>query len=120
VTRQPVLAATRLVGMAGAGWGIVLIIRGDQLWERLTGRAPSVAEHRVIRLLAARHVGQGMVQAVAPHHFQRLWTFVDVTHAVTMAALAAFDKNRRAPAGCSGAIAIASGVATGWLHHRAR
>ena len=103
--------AARTVGLAGAGWGALLLLRGEMLWRAAAGRPPSEAERAVVAVLGARHLGQGLLQAAAPTRLQRLWLLTDLAHVASMVALAVADPPRRRPALVSGAVsAAAAGV----------
>ncbi|SDT31816.1 hypothetical protein SAMN04488543_3707 [Friedmanniella luteola] len=90
------------------GWGALLLARGDGLWRALTGRAPSASERGVVTVLAVRHLGQGLLQTLAPTRLPRLWRATDLAHAASMVALAAADPARRRPALLSGAVSLAA------------
>lgn len=100
----------RISGVLGAGWGALLLTNGPRVWGALTGAAPSELDQLLTRVLGARHVAQGLLQAAAPVTGQRLLLAVDLTHAGTMVALAVADRSRRRPALLSAAVALASAV----------
>lgn len=112
---RSVALATRMVGLAGATWGTVLLVRGPAVWSAVVGSPPSEMQRRVVQILAVRHLGQGLVQTVAPRHLQRLWVFVDLAHAASMVGLAVATPAERRPAAVTGGIAVASAIVTGLL-----
>ncbi len=102
----------RVVGVAGAAWGAVLLTRGDDVWRRLEARDPDVIEELGLRLLGGRHLLQGVAQVLAPRLTSGVVVAVDLTHVATMGALAAGSPSRRRAALTTAAVALASAVAT--------
>lgn len=98
----------RMSGTLGAAWGGLLVVSGPRIWRALTGARPTESDELLTRALGARHVAQGIFQAAAPMRGRRLLAAVDVTHAVSMVALATGDRSRRRPALVSAAVAVAS------------
>jgi hypothetical protein len=98
----------RLVGAAGTAWGVLLLVRGDQVWRRVEHRPPSEVEDLAIRTLGVRHLVQGVAQVVAPRATGTAVVAVDLVHAATMAALAAASPQRRRAALVTGSVALAS------------
>lgn len=92
-------------GVWGTGWGLTLLVAGPRLWHGLTGTDAGRGDRAAIRALGARHLGQGVVQLVAPSRFTRTLTVVETVHAATMAGLATVDPGRRRPALLSAAVA---------------
>lgn len=102
----------RGAGLLAAGWGVLLLTRGREIWSRVDGSEAGNADEMAMRLLGARHLAQGLVQTLAPTHFQRLFVAVDVIHTATMVGLAAVDQSRRRPALVTAAVAAASAATT--------
>jgi hypothetical protein len=101
----------RLVGLAGAVWGGVLLVWGDDVWRALERRDPGDTERLVTRVLGVRHLVQGIAQAALPTAVSRPAVLVDVAHAVTMLPLVAAPAHRR-PALLSGGVALLAALAT--------
>ncbi|MGV1009658.1 MAG: hypothetical protein ACOYBY_13760 [Dermatophilaceae bacterium] len=96
----------RLAGALGATWGMALLAAGPRIWAALTGDHPTEADQLAVRALGARHLGQGVFQAVLPTTGQRVLAAVDLLHATSMLALAAGDRTRRRPALVSATVAL--------------
>lgn len=102
----------RLTGVGSAVWGLVLLVRGDEIWRMVDDRAPTQVDVAAVRVLGTRHLAEGVTQAVLPHRFQELYVGVDLIHAASMVGLAAVDERRRRPALASAAVAVAAAVFT--------
>lgn len=102
----------RPVGLAGIGWGALLLWRGPTLFRRVQGRIPSSSERDAITVLGVRHAMQGLAQLLVPHHFGRLYAAIDGVHAASMVAVAVVRPARRRAAMLSAAVAAASGLAS--------
>ncbi len=100
----------RPAGIAGLLWGAVLLGRGAQVFTQVQGRRPSSGERTAITLLGVRHLGQGVLQVLAPHHLATLYAGIDVLHASSMVAIAAKKPALRRAALTSGAVAGVSGL----------
>jgi hypothetical protein len=112
---RPPATSDRLVRVTGVGsavWGLVLLARGRQVWGLVDHRPPTEADLAAVRFLGARHLAEGLTQAVLPHRFQELYVGIDLTHAVSMVGLAALDERRRRPALASGAVAVCAALLT--------
>lgn len=104
----------RLAGVAGAIWGTTLLLAGPRIWVALTGDRPNEADRLGLRALGARHLGQGVFQAVVPTTGQRVLVAVDLLHATSMLALAAGDAPRRRPALLSAGVALTNAALLLW------
>jgi hypothetical protein len=102
----------RITGIGSAVWGAALLVRGRQVWGLVDHRPPTEADLAAVRFLGARHLAEGVTQAVLPHRFQELYARIDLTHALSMIALAAADERRRRPALASAAVAVGAAVLT--------
>lgn len=100
----------RPVGLAGLVWGSVLVVSGKKLFTQVQGRGPSSGERTAITLLAVRHLGQGVLQVLAPHHLSTVYAGIDVLHASSMVAIAVKEPTLRRAALTSGAIAGVAGL----------
>lgn len=100
----------RPVGLAGVVWGGLLLARGAELFTQVQGRRPSSGERTAIILLGIRHLGQGVVQVLAPHHLGTVYAGIDLLHAASMIAIAAKEPTLRRAALTSGTVAGASGL----------
>lgn len=100
--------SARAAGLGNLGWGGFLLLTGDLLWQDLTGRTPSAAERRAVRVVGVRHLAQGLAQVAAPGALPRLWRFVDLSHAGSMVPAVALDTGRRRPAAVSAAVSLGS------------
>ncbi|HEV7146623.1 MAG TPA: hypothetical protein VGN48_06445 [Pedococcus sp.] len=109
---HPDLAPIRVAGLLGVVWGVILVTQGREVWSRVEGGPPAEIDKVAIRLLGARHLGQGAAQLIGPGHFQRTFVTVDVIHAGTMLALAAVDRGRRRSALLTAGVAAASAAIT--------
>ena len=105
-------SSLRPVGLAGLGWGALLLWRGPQLFRSVEGRPPSQGERDAVTVLGLRHAAQGLAQLVAPHHLGRLYAAVDVLHMVSMVAVAVAAPVRRRSTLLSGTVAALAGVAS--------
>lgn len=103
---------SRAVGLAGTGWGSLLAVRGPAIWSVVEGSDPTTGDSVAVKLLAVRHLGQGLAQAAFPDRMRALWLTVDLLHASTMAVLAARDAERRRAALLTGAVALLSALGT--------
>lgn len=118
---RPAHRSLRPVGIAGLLWGAVLLGRGAQVFTQVQGRGPSSEERTAITLLGVRHLGQGVLQVLAPHHLGSVYAGIDVLHASSMVAIAAKLPALRRAALTSGAVAGVAGLlsllaARPWLH----
>ena len=102
----------RITGIGSALWGVALLARGRQVWSRVDHRPPTEADLAAVRFLGARHLAEGVTQAVLPHRFQELYVGVDLTHALSMVGLAVADERRRRPALASGVVAMSAALLT--------
>ena len=102
----------RITGAGGILWGVVLLNRGDEVWQAVEGRAPDEGEQLATRVLAVRHQVQGVVQLAAPRRSSGLVVAVDVLHTASMAALALASPRQRRAAILSGAVALTSAALT--------
>ncbi len=100
----------RPVGIAGLLWGAVLLGRGAELFTQVQGRGPSSGEQTAITLLGVRHLSQGVLQVLVPHHLGTVYAGIDGLHASSMVAVAAKKPTLRRAALTSGAIAGVSGL----------
>jgi hypothetical protein len=98
----------RVAGAGGIAWGVVLLARGDEVWQAVEGRAPGDVERLATQVLAVRHQVQGLAQLAAPRATSGVVVVVDVVHAATMAALAAASPSRRRATLATGAVALVS------------
>ena len=96
-----------VVGAAGVAWGGLLLLRGDIVWRRVAGSAPTPHAAWAVRVLGLRHLLQGIAQTVWPWRWARLWVAVDATHAATMLPLAVVGGPSRRPALLSAVVAAA-------------
>jgi len=87
----------------------VLLGAGQQLFQRLQGRAPDDTERLALSALGARHLVQGSVEMALPHRFGRLHAGVDVIHAASMLPVALLQPQRRRAAAVSGGLAFLAG-----------
>lgn len=104
----------RVAGVVGALWGASLLIAGPRFWHTLTGGPPTETDQIGVRALGARHVGQGLLQAVAPTTGQRVLVTVDLLHATSMLVLAAADAPRRRSALVSVTVAATNAALLLW------
>ena len=100
---------TRLIAAAQLVAGALLVARGPQGWQTLTGAAPDPVEAVASRVLGGRYLAQGLSQLLWPTHLMRTWTIVDLLHAATMALLACHSGPARRPALLSGTVAALNG-----------
>jgi hypothetical protein len=111
----------RVSGILASVWGAVLLSAGRDVWRRVDGRwPPSSADDAAVRLLGARHLVEGALQAAMPSRFHRLYLNIDLMHAASMFWLAAVDERRRRPAVVSGAGALVVAALTMAARRRAR
>ena len=101
----------RLVGVATALWGGSLLYRGTELWTAVSGSRPDGTHRQAIRVLAVRHLTQGLFEAALPGRLPRALVAIDVLHAASMLPLALSPSSRRRPVMLSAAMAMASAVA---------
>lgn len=80
----------------------------------MQGRPPSSDERTAITLLGIRHLGQGVVQVLAPHHLGTVYAGIDLLHAGSMIAIAVKEPTLRRAALTSGTVAGASGLISVW------
>ena len=106
----------RTVGAVGAGWGLALLARGDDLWTAVHGTAPTRSERAVVDILAARHLLQGGAQVLAPRLTRSPAVLVDVIHTATMVGVAVWSPRYRKVALVTAAVASTGAV----LDHAAR
>lgn len=111
---------SRVEALARCGWGAALAFRGPVIWRAIEGSEPTQADSVAVKLLAARHLGQGLVQTAFPGSLRALWISVDLLHASTMALLAVHDTDRRRAAALTGGIALLTGLGTGISLARSR
>ena len=90
-----------------AAYGTAELLSPGTVEGLLIGRAPDQRARAVIRILGARHLLQAVVTARGGRTLHRLGGGVDLVHALTMVALAAFDRRRRRPAVVNAAVALA-------------
>jgi hypothetical protein len=102
----------RVAGAGGIAWGVVLLARGDEVWQVLEGRAPGDVERLATQVLGVRHQVQGLAQLVAPRASGGVVVAVDVLHASSMAALAVVSPRHRRAALFTGGVALASAALT--------
>lgn len=110
----------RVVGAAGAAWGIVLLTRGSAVWHAVDTRHPDENERLATSVLGARHVLQGVAQLAGPRLTVVPVLGVDLTHAASMAWLARRHPRYRRPALVSGGVALLSALVTGAAARGAR
>ncbi|GAA2483506.1 hypothetical protein [Streptomyces longisporus] len=94
------------------GWGTVLLIFPDAVLRHLPGTGPDRAGSAAVRVLGARHVGQGLLSArgVLPP----VWAAAtDALHAVSMAGLALTSARWRTAALADFVIAVGFVVTDG-------
>lgn len=103
---------SRAIGLAGVGWGCLLAVRGPAVWRVVEGTDPTAGDSVAVKLLAVRHLGQGLAQTALPDRMRALWLTVDLLHASTMIALAARDAERRPAALLTGSVALLSALGT--------
>jgi hypothetical protein len=96
----------RLVGVAGAGWGALLLLRPDLVLDRAS--TDGVLLEQAARVLGARHLAQGVALALAPGRTRRPARLSDGLHLATMLAAASAGHRYRAPALLSAAVSAAS------------
>jgi hypothetical protein len=104
----------RVAGVVVALWGVSLFIVGPRIWHTLTGGPPTATDQIGVRALGARHVGQGLFQAVAPTTGQRVLVTVDLLHATSMFVLAVADAPRHRPALVSATVAATNAALLLW------
>jgi hypothetical protein len=106
-------ARSRLIGALNLALGVVLLARPERVAR---GVASSVPPGRGwVRLLGARYVAQGAVQASMPKaEVLELSVVVDALHAASMLGMAAIRAEYRRPALLSAAVATGSAAVT-WL-----
>ena len=102
----------RITGIGSAVWGLALLARGRQVWSLVDHRPPTEADLAAVRFLGARHLVEGVTQAVLTHRFQELDVGIDLTPALSMVGLAAVNERRRLPALASGAVAVCAAALT--------
>lgn len=88
-------------------YGATELLAPGALEGLLLGAAPDERARRTIRILGARHLLQAVVTARSGRTLHRLGGGIDALHALSMAALAAFDPKRRRAATASAVIAVA-------------
>lgn len=88
----------------------MLLGRGAELFTQVQGRGPSSGEQTAITLLGVRHLSQGVLQVLVPHHLGTVYAGIDGLHASSMVAVAAKKPTLRRAALTSGAIAGVSGL----------
>ena len=90
-----------------AAYGATELFAPGALERLLVGTVADERARTTIRILGARHVLQAIVTARAGRTGRRLGGGADALHALSMAALAAFDPKRRRAAALNAAIALA-------------
>lgn len=100
----------RVLAVVRIAWGSLLIGAPGQV-VRLLGGADETASRRVLRLLGARHLVQGGVEALRPQARGELGAAVDGLHALSAAGFAVADRRWRRPALLDGGVASAFGAA---------
>ncbi|MGI8680874.1 MAG: hypothetical protein ACR2JO_01810 [Mycobacteriales bacterium] len=111
--------SARLIGLAGAALGAFLGMRPHRVSREVSGGSSVGANW--LRLLGARHLGQGIALLGRPT--SRVLSgsaAVDGLHAASMVMLALASPAYRRPAALSAAVATASGTASGWTAGRLR
>lgn len=103
---------SRVVALTGVAWGAALAACGPAIWRAVQRTAPGDGDRVAIWILAARHLGQGSLQALLPTHLRGLWLTVDALHATTMAVVAIGDPGRRRAALVTGGAAALSATGT--------
>jgi len=79
---------TRLAGAASAAWGLVLVAKPNAVYARVSGHPGSSVELTATRVLGLRYLAQSMLQLARPGSGVKLLTAIDLTHSVSMGALA--------------------------------
>lgn len=102
--------ATRLVGVASAAWGIVLLAKGDTLYARVSGHQGSSVDVTATRVLGLRYAAQSILQLARPGTGAKLLSAIDFTHSISMGALAARSPAHRRVATLSMVAAAAIGT----------
>lgn len=90
-----------------AAYGLAELLAPGTVERLIVGTVADERARKVIRILGARHVLQAIVTARGGRTLHRLGGGVDGLHALSMAALAAFDPERRRAAAVNAAIALA-------------
>ncbi len=99
---------TRALGAARGLWGLICLLRPDEV-ARVAGSRPDRHATMFTRVLGGRELLQAAATAATPTvNVVRVGIAVDLTHALTMAALARTDPIRRRPA------LLNALAATGW------
>jgi hypothetical protein len=112
-----VAPTTRIVAAAELVAGALLLARGPQCWEVVSGAPPDPPAAAASRILGGRYLLQGTIQQLWPTRLRRTWVAVDLLHAASMALLAAHRGPSRRPALVSG-IAAALNGGLGWTRLR--
>jgi hypothetical protein len=100
---------TRLVAAAELGVGALLVGRGPQCWQVISGTAPRALAAAGSRILGVRLLVQGSSQLLWPTHLRQTWAAIDLAHAATMTLLALSRGPARRPALISGTVAAVNG-----------
>jgi hypothetical protein len=113
---QSVALQARLIGVANTALGAVLLARSHEVAEAAAGSvSPSSGW---VRLLGARYLGQGVLQASLPRaEVLELSVAVDALHAASMVGLAMLRAEYRRPTLISAAVATGSAAVT-WVQAR--
>jgi hypothetical protein len=107
---------SRLIGVANTALGAVLLARPHEVANAAAGSVPPGSGW--VRLLGARYLAQGAVQASLPRpEVLELSVAVDALHAASMVGLAMLRAEYRRPALISAAVATGSAAVT-WVQAR--
>jgi len=107
---------SRLIGVANTALGAVLLARPQEVANAAAGSVPPGSGW--VRLLGARYLAQGTVQASLPRpEVLELSVAVDALHAASMVGLAMLRAEYRRPALISAAVATGSAAVT-WVQAR--
>jgi hypothetical protein len=90
----------------------------ETVWQRMLGRACDADEQLVTQLLGLRHVVQGLALVAAPGAVRGPAVATDLTHGLSMVALAGWRPRYARPALTSTAVALAAAVLTGIRRER--
>lgn len=74
----------RLLGLAEAAWGLVLLARGDQVWKAAGGATPGEVERVAVRLLGLRQLLQGSWRIAFPMATGRSLVVLELSHAASL------------------------------------
>ncbi len=96
----------RLLGLAEASWGLVLLARPRETWDAAGGGEPEAVDRSAMRILGVRHLAQGAWRACLPQLGRRGLIGLDLLHAASMVPLISRPGPRQGPARLTALLAL--------------